>query len=106
MSVEYAHDGIVEFIDEVADLLFRTVVIERSGARMHQHVHDYDHATVCGSGRAILYVDGTITRIVEAGEVVLVKANKEHYFEALAPKTRLICVHDPASAESIRKKGL
>ena len=106
MSVEYAHDDFVEFIDEVAGLYFRTIVLQQSGARAHQHVHDYDHATVCGSGRAILYVDGTITRIVEAGEVVLVKANKEHYFEALAPKTRLICVHDPASAQAIKVKGI
>ena len=106
MSVEYAHDDFVEFIDEVAGLYFRTVVLQKPGARAYQHVHDYDHATVCGSGRAILYVEGAITRIVEAGEVVLVKANKKHYFEALAAKTRLICVHDPVSAQSIKEKGI
>jgi quercetin dioxygenase-like cupin family protein len=97
---------IVEFIDECGPFYFRSILIELPGERIAQHVHDYDHATLCGSGKARMYVDGVETGILEAGQAVMVKANHQHEFESLEKNTRLTCVHDPRSAESIKGKGL
>ncbi len=96
----------MEFVDEVAGLYFRSILIAQAGVRVPQHAHDHDHATYCGAGRALMYVDGKVTQIVEAGEAVAVNAGHEHAFEALLPNTRLTCVHDARSAEAVKLKGL
>lgn len=88
----------VEFADEVAGCYFRSVLLENVGDRGEQHVHDYDHATLCGRGAAKVFVDGIYARMVSAGEAVLVKAGRKHAFEALQPGTRLTCVHIAESA--------
>ena len=97
---------IVEFIDEVGPFYFRSILISNVGERIPQHVHDYDHATLCGSGRARMYMDGVEICILDAGQAVEIKAFHKHEFESLEPNTRLTCVHDPRSAESIKGKGL
>lgn len=93
---------IVEFADEVAGLYFRSVLLP-IGVKIPQHRHPYDHATYCGSGSAVMYVDGKRTRLVEAGQAVEIKANSFHEFESLENNTRLTCVHDTKSAESIKE---
>ena len=97
---------IIEFIDEVGPFYFRSILIENQGERIAQHVHDYDHATLCGSGKARVYIDGVETGILEAGQALMVKANHRHEFESLENNTRLTCVHDVRSTESIKRKGL
>lgn len=94
----------MEYIDEVCGLYFRAIVIPQRGTKVPQHTHPYDHATYCGSGAAIMYVDGVPTRRVYAGDVVAVAANRLHEFEALESNTRLVCVHDPRSAEVCKEK--
>lgn len=95
---------LVEFVDEVCGLYFRSILIRNAGTRVPQHVHPYDHATYCGSGSAMMYVEGVPIRTVSAGEAVEVKANKQHAFEALEPNTRLTCVHDARSALAAKEK--
>ena len=85
-------DHPVEFIEEVAGILFRSVLLGK-GMMIPQHVHDYDHATYIGSGRARLWVGGELKEDVEAGRAVLIEANKFHVFQALEDGTRLTCVH-------------
>ena len=97
---------IVEFIDEVGPFYFRSICLPEAGMRIPQHVHDYDHATLCGNGKARVYKDGVILKIIEAGEAVLIEAFHRHEIESLEKNTRLICVHDPKSVESIERKGL
>lgn len=96
----------VERIEEVYGLYFRSVFLPEAGMRIPQHVHDHNHATYVGNGRARVYVNDRILGDYEAGQVVPVEAGKKHEFEALEPNTRLTCVHDVASAESIKWKGL
>lgn len=96
---------IVESIEEIAGLYFRSILISK-GVRIPQHVHDYDHATLVGSGSAALYVGGVLAGIYRAGKAVPILANQSHEFEALEDNTRLTCVHDVASALSIKSKGL
>lgn len=96
---------IVESIDEVAGLYFRSIVISK-GTKVPQHVHDYDHATLVGSGKAALYVGGVLSGIFEAGRAVPITAGQVHEFEALEDNTRLTCVHDVESAMSIKNRGL
>lgn len=96
---------IVESIDEVCGLYFRSILIQK-GIRVPQHVHDYDHATLVGSGRAALYIDGLMIGIFEAGQAAPITAHQKHEFEALEDNTRLICVHNIESAESVKRKGL
>lgn len=97
-------NDVIEFVEEVAGIYFRSVLILKSGVRVPQHVHPYDHATYCGQGSALMIVDGKIKRVVNAGEAVLVEANHSHEFEALEDNTRLACVHDAQSAEVAKEK--
>lgn len=99
-------EPLLEFIDEVGPFYFRSILLPEAGMRIPQHVHDYDHATLCGSGKARMYVDGVETGILEAGQATEIKAHHRHEFESLERNTRLTCVHDPRSAESIKGKGL
>lgn len=99
-------EEIVERIEEVCGIYFRSVLLERNGTRIPQHVHDHDHATLVCSGAARVWVDGELIGDFDAGRAVPVLAGKMHEFQALLPMTRLACVHDVASAESIKEKGL
>lgn len=94
-----ASEEIVEFVDEVAGIYFRSILIPIAGTWIPQHVHKHTHATYCGQGAAAMYVDGEWVRRVEAGQVVEVKAGKQHSFRAIENNTRLTCVHDAKSAE-------
>lgn len=95
----------VERIEEVSGIYFRSVLLER-GTVIPQHTHDHNHATYVGSGKARLWVNGVWRADYPAGHAVEVKAGQSHVFQALEPNTRLACVHDVASAESVRTKGL
>ena len=97
---------IVESVEEVAGIYFRSVLLQKAGMRIAQHTHDHDHATYCGAGRARLVVDGQERGEVQAGHAVEVKAGHRHEFIALEDNTRLTCVHDVRSALSIKEKGL
>jgi quercetin dioxygenase-like cupin family protein len=97
---------IVETVEEVAGLYFRSILIPEAGTWVPQHVHDHDHATYCGQGAAEMYVNGEWVRRVEAGQAVEIKAGKEHAFRAIENNTRLTCVHDVQSAESVKAKGV
>lgn len=97
---------IVQFVDEIAGIYFRSILIPEAGEKIEQHVHPYDHATYCGSGRARLYVNGIFQCDVEAGQAIEVKANLHHQFEALEPNTRLTCVHNTQSAAFIKESGI
>lgn len=105
-AIAASQEEIVEFVDEVCGIYFRSVLIPKAGMRIAQHVHDHDHATFIGNGAAALRVGGVMAGIFRAGEAVPVIAGQHHEFEALEDNTRLACVHDVASAQSIKEKGL
>ena len=94
----------IEFIDEVGGIYFRSIILQK-GQVVDQHTHDYDHATYIGSGSVEMYADNKPVGTVPAGRAVLVKAGVYHVFSALENNTRLTCVHDVKSAESIKVKG-
>lgn len=96
----------VERIEEVAGLYFRSVVIPQAGMSIDQHVHDHDHATFVGNGRVRAYGNGELMGEYDAGSAVEIRAGVYHLFEALEDNTRLCCVHDIASAESVKAKGV
>ena len=96
----------VEFIEVVAGLYFRSVLLPVAGLRVAQHMHDHDHATLVCSGAARLLIDGEPAGEFPAGHAVEVKAGIHHAFESLEANTRLTCVHDAASADSIKTKGI
>ncbi|MFA7279604.1 MAG: hypothetical protein WC100_05875 [Sterolibacterium sp.] len=98
--------GVLEFIEEVAGFYFRSILLPESGMAITQHVHDYDHATLVGSGKAALYADGEHIGDFSAGEACEVKANTNHLFVSLEPNTRLTCIHSVESANSIKEKGI
>lgn len=98
-------DGLVEFVDEVCGIYFRSILIQK-GKRVPQHVHDYDHPTLVCSGKAALYVGGILAGIYGPGQAAPVMAGQHHDFEALENNTRLTCIHHAASADSIKVKGL
>lgn len=96
----------VERIEEVCGIYFRSVLLELVNTVIPQHQHDHDHATFVASGKARAWADGQWIGDYEAGSAVEIKAGSLHVFQALEPNTRLVCVHDIASAESIKEKGL
>lgn len=95
----------VERIEIVAGLYFRSVLLE-NGTVIPQHVHDHDHATFVGSGRARGWANGRWIGDKGPGEAFEVLAYQEHVFQALEANTRLCCVHDIESAESVKRKGI
>lgn len=97
---------IVEFVEEVAGIYFRSVLLPDAGTFIPQHMHDYDHATYVASGSVRLFVNNQEKAIYKAGSAVLIQANKQHSFLSLEPNTRLACIHDAESADSIKVKGL
>lgn len=96
----------VEFVDEVCGIYFRSIVLGKCGDRISQHVHDHDHATYIGSGAVRVWVNGDEPKDCTAGTAIPILAGHQHIFEALADDTRLTCVHDAASAASVKEKGL
>jgi quercetin dioxygenase-like cupin family protein len=105
MELADVSNEIVEFVEEVCGLYFRSVLLPSPGIKIPQHRHPYPHATYCGSGSAIMYVDGINCGVVHAGEAAEVKANLSHEFESLEPNTRLTCIHDTRSAALIKEMG-
>lgn len=97
---------IVEFVEEVAGIYFRSVLLPFAHMTIPQHIHPYDHATLIGSGRAALWVDDEFDGEYPAGTAVFLGANKKHLWESLEPNTRLTCVHDTTSANFIKANGL
>lgn len=96
----------VERIEEVAGLYFRSVLLERAGTLIPQHRHDHDHATLVCAGRARGWCDGIWIGDKGPGEAFEIRAGGEHVFQAIEPMTRLACVHDIDSAESVKRKGV
>jgi len=96
----------VEFVEEVACIYFRSILLARAGHVVPQHSHGHDHATYVGAGAARLWVDGKWVGDYPAGHAVEIKADRAHVFQALQDNTRLACVHDVSSAESMKMKGV
>jgi quercetin dioxygenase-like cupin family protein len=96
---------IVEFVEEMAGVYFRSVFLAYKGTTIPQHVHDEPHATLVGSGKARLFVDGRFERDIPAGHAVVIEAGKKHIFEALEDNTRLTCVWSLEAAERLKQKG-
>lgn len=101
-----SYEPTVEFVDEVAGVYFRSVLLARAGMLIEQHVHDHDHATYIGSGSVRLYVNGKAQGEHKAGKAIEVKAGVHHAFLSLEGNTRLTCVHNVASATSLKERGL
>ena len=99
-------DYMVERIEEVFGLYFRSVLLEHAGLVIPQHEHDHNHATYIGSGKARMWVDGAWVGDFEAGCVVPIEAKKKHVFQSLLPQTRLACVHDIESAKAVKRRGI
>lgn len=99
-------EPIVEFIQEVGDFYFRSVLLIKAGVTIPQHTHDHEHATYVGSGKARYWVDGILKGDIEAGTAILIEAGKAHMFQSLEPNTRLTCVHDVTSAQLIKERGI
>ena len=93
----------LEFVEEVAGIYFRSIVLNAFDV-VPQHVHDHDHATLIGNGSVRVWVDGVYKKDVPAGHAIEIKAGTRHLFQALEPNTRLTCVHDVASALSLKAK--
>lgn len=96
---------VVEFVDVVDGIMFRSVFLPFKGMTVPQHRHDVSHPTYCGAGKARLYVNGRMAADVEAGRAISIEAGKDHLFEALEDNTRLTCVFDAARAEELKGKG-
>ena len=97
---------VVEKIEIVGGLYFRSVFLPTSGLCIPQHVHDHDHVTFVGSGRVRGWCDDVWIGDKGRGEAFAITAGHQHRFEALDDNTLLTCVHSVASALSIARKGL
>jgi quercetin dioxygenase-like cupin family protein len=89
-------------IFEASGLYFRSHTLRHAMDIIPQHVHDHDHATFVAAGRARAWKDGVLVGDRSAGEAFEIEAGAEHIFQALEPKTMLVCVHDLKSAEKLK----
>jgi quercetin dioxygenase-like cupin family protein len=99
-------EPLVEYVEEVGGLYFRSLLLPQAGMRIPQHLHPYDHVTYCGSGSAIVFADGKAIDVIAAGRAVEVRANIAHEFESIEENTRLTCIHDTRSAQFIKESGV
>lgn len=98
--------AIVERIEEVCGLYFRTMLLTYANTTIPQHSHDHDHATLVCAGKVRVWIDGKHLGDYSAGMAIPIKAGAKHLFHSLEPMTRLSCVHDIASAEAVKQGGL
>ncbi len=99
-------DELVEVIHDCTEwcgIYIRSILLAKTGQRVEQHAHEFDHLTYCGSGAAEFYENGTKVGVVKAGDAARVQAGRQHYFIALEDNTRLACIHDAASALKARE---
>jgi len=94
----------VESITEACGLYFRSLRMKDAGMVAQQHTHDHDHATLVASGRARGWSGELWVGDKGPGEAFEIRAGVDHMFQALAPETLLVCVHDIASAESVKRR--
>ena len=99
-------EPVIEFIDEVGGLYFRSILLRNRGDTAAQHTHEYDHVTYVGNGCVVAYADEECIGEVWAGHAIEIKAGIPHKFVAILPDTRLTCVHNVESANAIKAKGL
>lgn len=97
---------LVEFIEEVGGIYFRSIRLAKAGMFVPQHEHDHDHATFCGNGAARAWADNEWIGDVEQGRAIEIKAGRHHTFMALEDNTLLTCIHDLSSALSLKERGL
>lgn len=93
----------VERIEEAGGFYFRSILLDKVGMVVKQHVHDYGHATLVCNGRARGWSESEWIGDKGPGEAFWIDAGQDHLFQALEPDTRLACVHDKESAESARR---
>jgi quercetin dioxygenase-like cupin family protein len=104
--MSYETGNTVEYIEEVCGIYFRAIRFPRTGDRIPQHAHDHDHASLVCNGSVMVWVNGDCIGYFAAPKAIPIKAGAVHEFEAQEDNTLVSCVHDVASAESIRRKGL
>jgi|CXWL01.1.fsa_nt_gi quercetin dioxygenase-like cupin family protein len=95
----------VETIAERDGWYYRTICLAQPGTVVPQHVHDHDHETRVESGAARGWQDGEWIGDKAAGQSFHIPAHRTHLFQAIAPDTRLTCVHNIESALSLKRKG-
>lgn len=82
----------VEMIEGELGFCTRTTTLEKAGTYIPQHSHPDDHATLVCNGEARAWVDGKWIGDFVPGQLVPVKAGREHVFQALKDMTRLACI--------------
>ena len=68
-----------------------------AGQEVEKHVHDYDHLSYLGAGRALVEVDGEM-QVLDGPCMLEIKAGKKHRIQALTDLTWL-CIHSEAIAD-------
>lgn len=58
-----------------------------AGVMVLQHVHEFDHLSIVGKGRALLTVNDEAPRILEQGTCVNIKAGQKHQVQAITDVT-------------------
>jgi quercetin dioxygenase-like cupin family protein len=81
----------VEIIEEALGFCTRTVTLN-IGTSIPQHAHTEDHATLVCNGSVQAWVEGKNLGHFEAGQLIGVKAGKEHTYLSLSENTRLSCI--------------
>lgn len=99
-------EPLVESIREGCGVYLRSVLLIERWTMVPQHRHDHDHLTLIAAGSARGWANGALIGDREAGDIFEIRAGADHVFMALEPNTRLVCVHNIESAESVKAKGI
>jgi quercetin dioxygenase-like cupin family protein len=68
-----------------------------AGQEVEKHVHDYDHLSYLGAGRALVEIGDTLS-ILEGPAMLEIKAGQKHRIQAITAITWL-CIHSEALAD-------
>ena len=83
------------------DIMVKSTRFAGAGMVIPQHVHAYDHVSVCAAGAARVEAGGVTIKHLRAGQSMVIEAGVAHRFITLLPETVILCVHNVRRAGGI-----
>lgn len=68
--------------------------IPKTGTRVPQHSHEYDHTSFLAKGSIVAKADGVLIGQFQAPYPIYVRAGVKHEFQSLEDDTLVLCIHN------------
>lgn len=78
--------------NEAAGVSALTIIYEKEGEFMQQHVHAFDHVHLVGQGKIKIEIHGQEPTIHSEGELINIKAGLAHKLSSVTPHAVSFCI--------------